>query len=85
MSGFWMWLADHLKNPSIDHLNNRFPDTHRKFQIGDAVKKISGSDWCGNVVGWYSTTTTPEGYAVESHWHRGSVQIYPASALRKSA
>jgi hypothetical protein len=32
-------------------------------------------------VGWYSTELTPEGYAVESEAHAGSVQIYPAKAL----
>lgn len=32
-------------------------------------------------MGWYSTKLTPEGYAVESESHPGSVQIYPASAL----
>jgi dihydrofolate reductase (trimethoprim resistance protein) len=61
----------------------KFPDTHQTFQYGDYVEKISGSDWCGNVVGWYSTQLTPEGYAVESFYHPGAVQIYPASALRK--
>jgi dihydrofolate reductase (trimethoprim resistance protein) len=57
--------------------------THPKFRHGDLVGKISGSDWCGKVVGWYATELTPEGYAVESVWHSGSVQIYPAAALRK--
>ena len=28
-----------------------------------------------------STKLTPEGYAVESESHKGSVQIYPATAL----
>ena len=51
------------------------------FQIGDFVRKVRGSCWCGRVVGWYSTALTPEGYAVESSSERGSVQIYPASAL----
>jgi dihydrofolate reductase (trimethoprim resistance protein) len=63
----------------------KFPATHKTFGYGDLVGKISGSDWCGNVVGWYSTELTPEGYAVESAWHKGSVQIYPASVLRKIA
>jgi len=49
--------------------------------MGDRVRKKSGSHWQGLVVGWYSTTLTPEGYAVESESHPGSVQIYPASAL----
>jgi dihydrofolate reductase (trimethoprim resistance protein) len=52
-----------------------------KFQLGDVVRKKSGSMWEGTVVGTYSTTLTPEGYAVESSTHHGSVQIYPAAAL----
>ena len=52
-----------------------------KFKQGDRVKKKSGSEWQGHIVGWYSTTLTIEGYAVESESHKGSVQIYPASAL----
>jgi hypothetical protein len=52
-----------------------------KFRIGDKVRKIKGSQWHGYVVGTYSTELTPEGYAVESSTERGSVQIYPASAL----
>ena len=52
-----------------------------KFQLGDLVRKVSGSMWEGQVVGTYSTSLTPEGYAVESSAHRGSVQIYPAVAL----
>lgn len=51
------------------------------FQLGDWVRKKSGSEWEGPVVGFYSTDLTPEGYAVESHTHKGSVQIYPAKAL----
>ncbi len=56
-------------------------DTFKTFQLGDTVKKKSGSEWEGKVVGWYSTTLTPEGYAVESSTHKGSVQIYPVTAL----
>lgn len=52
-----------------------------KFKQGDRVKKKSGSEWQGHIVGWYSTTLTIEGYAVESEIHKGSVQIYPVSAL----
>lgn len=54
-----------------------------KFQLGDKVKKTKGSQWHGTVVGTYSTTLTPEGYAVENKYESGSVQIYPASALEK--
>lgn len=52
-----------------------------KFRMGDLVKKSTGSEWVGRVVGWYLTEQTPEGYAVESSAHRNSVQIYPAKAL----
>jgi len=57
------------------------PEQSGKFAIGDRVKKTSGSEWEGHVCGWYSTNQTPEGYAVESEAHAGSVQIYPAKAL----
>lgn len=59
----------------------KFPETHKKFALGDAVRKIKGSQWHGHIVGWYSTCLTPEGYAVESATENGSVQIYPAAAL----
>lgn len=52
-----------------------------KFKLGDCVYKTKGSEWIGRVVGTYSTDLTPEGYCVESIYHSGSVQIYPASAL----
>jgi hypothetical protein len=52
-----------------------------KFKLGDFVKKVSGSQWHGVVVGTYSTELTPEGYAVESWTEKGSVQIYPSKAL----
>lgn len=53
----------------------------RKFQLGDRVTKTKGSSWTGLVVGFYSTSLTPIGYAVESENEPGSVQIYPESAL----
>lgn len=53
------------------------------FSFGEVVRKKSGSQWEGKVVGYYTTDLTPEGYAVESSTHKGSVQIYPASALVK--
>jgi hypothetical protein len=51
------------------------------FKLGDPVRKKSGAQWAGRVVGSYSTELTPEGYCVESKDHSGSVQIYPAKAL----
>lgn len=51
------------------------------FSFGERVRKRSGAQWSGRVVGWYCTALTPVGYAVESDAHAGSVQIYPATAL----
>ena len=51
------------------------------FSIGQRVRKIKGSSWTGRIVGFYRTSLTPEGYAVESENEPGSVQIYPAAAL----
>lgn len=51
------------------------------YNLGDTVCKKSGGAWHGTVVGMYSTKLTPEGYAVESYFEQGSVQIYPVSAL----
>jgi len=53
----------------------------RKFNLGDRVTKTKGSNWTGLVVGFYSTSLTPIGYCVESETERGSVQIYPETAL----
>lgn len=68
-------------------MNN--PDTHTKFKFGDKVKKTkrnkNSPEWRGTICGFYSTEGNPEGYAVESHYEPGSVQIYPASMLEKWA
>ncbi len=53
------------------------------FGLGERVRKKSGAAWQGYIVGWYSTKLTPEGYAVESEAHPGSVQIYPVAALER--
>ena len=52
-----------------------------KYKLGKHLRKKSGSQWEGKVVGFYSTELTPEGYAIESAAHAGSVQIYPKNAL----
>lgn len=54
-----------------------------EFKLGDTVAKISGSEWFGTVVGFYSSSRTERGYAVESILHKGAVQIYPESALKQ--
>lgn len=53
----------------------------KRFKRGDLVRKIKGSSWHGRVVGEYSTEFTAEGYAIESEFEAGSVQVYPAAAL----
>lgn len=57
------------------------PVLARKFNLGDRVRKIKGSDWHGIVVGFYSTDLTAIGYCIESEREKGSVQIYPEAAL----
>lgn len=57
------------------------PEQSGKFAMHQRVRKTSGSEWQGRICGTYSTELTPEGYAVESEAHAGSVQIYPAKAL----
>ena len=57
------------------------PPEHWRYRLGDRVTKTKGSNWTGLVVGFYATSLTPEGYAVESETERGSVQIYPVAAL----
>ena len=54
---------------------------HGKFKLGDRVMKKGGSEWQGQVVGFYSTKLTRIGYNVESECHKNSVQIYPEGAL----
>lgn len=55
--------------------------TDWKYQLGDRVVKAKGSEWHGVVVGFYKSSLTERGYAVESLREYGSVQIYPESAL----
>lgn len=50
-------------------------------ELGTILKKKSGSEWMGKVVGFYSTEQTPEGYCLESIYHKNTVQIYPVQAL----
>ena len=51
------------------------------MKLGDRVQKIKGSQWHGIIVGSYSTELTPIGWCVESELEKGSVQLYPESAL----
>ena len=79
-TAFWAWLKieESLELPFLADKNK---SSSGKFAFGSHVRKKSGSEWQGYIVGWYSTGLTPTGYAVESESHLGSVQIYPESAL----
>jgi dihydrofolate reductase (trimethoprim resistance protein) len=57
-------------------------EVSERWSLGTVVTKKSGASWTGKVVGYYSTSLTPVGYAIESVNEPGSVQIYPAAALR---
>lgn len=52
-----------------------------KYDIGAILKKKKGASWIGRVVGFYQTELNGEGYALESLYHKGTVQIYPEFML----
>jgi hypothetical protein len=54
-----------------------------RWRIGTYVEKKFGSSWRGRVCGYYSTSNTPIGYAVESIYDPGAVQIWPEAALER--
>jgi hypothetical protein len=82
-----------LSNPDLQMVADRFTRATQplsltvdwpadaEFQLGDLVQKKGRASWRGHVRGWYRTELTELGYAVESMYEPGSVQIYPASAL----
>ena len=78
VNGSWVWFQ---RGAAWQRTRPAQTAPQGKFRMGDLVKKSTGSEWDGRVVGWYSTEQTKEGYAVESSAHRNSVQIYPAKAL----
>lgn len=69
-----------LKEPRVNLITMKKPE-HFKYELGATLKKKSGSEWVGKVVGFYSTEQTREGYALESVFHKNTVQIYPVQAL----
>lgn len=60
---------------------DRFEDLMKAYPYGTRMRKKSGGQWQGRVVGYYLTTLTPHGVAIESEREPGSVQIYPVRAL----
>jgi hypothetical protein len=55
------------------------------FRMGESVAKKGRASWRGKIVGWYRTDLTDLGYAIESHFEPGSVQIYPQTAIERWA
>ena len=76
-------LSTRVEASRLDSAMDDIEETHSTFNLGQRVRKTKGSQWQGRIVGWYTTELTKEGYAVESEREKGSVQIYPASALEK--
>ena len=56
------------------------------YQYGDAVCKKTrggkGAHFRGHVVGFYKSSLTEEGYAIESAFEQGTVQIYPLKMIK---
>lgn len=65
----------------VDYWQNGIVLKTAKWGLEVRVRKIKGASWQGKIVGFYSTSLTPIGYAVESEREVGSVQIYPQNAL----
>ena len=57
--------------------------TNDKFPLGTPVRKISGPEWRGVVVGYYSSSFTPYGLVIECTvpGARGQVHVEPAKRM----
>ena len=56
-----------------------------QFEIGCLVKKDSGPQWNGQVVGYYSSSFTPEGIVIEctAPGALGQVHVEPSKRMRR--
>lgn len=54
-----------------------------EFPLGCLVDKISGPEWLGTVVGYYSSSFTPQGLVIECHaiGAKGQVHVEPAKRM----
>jgi len=54
-----------------------------RFPLGASVRKISGPQWQGVIVGYYSSSFTPEGLVIEctAEGARGQVHVEPAKRM----
>ena len=60
-------------------------DLQSRFPLGAPVRKASGPEWLGVVVGYYSSTFTPEGIVIEctAEGARGQVHVEPAKRMER--
>jgi hypothetical protein len=60
----------------IETLSERFP-------LGANVRKVSGPQWHGKIVGYYSSSFTPEGLVIEctADGALGQVHVEPAKRM----
>ncbi len=63
-----------------DNIQTRFP-------LGCAVRKVSGPQWNGKVVGYYSSTFTQEGLVIECtvEGALGQVHVEPSKRMERVA
>lgn len=56
-----------------------------RFPLGAKVRKISGPQWRGVVVGYYSSSYTPEGLVIEctAEGARGQVHVEPSKRMAR--
>lgn len=78
------WLLAALKEDERHLLAYRFPIA-ASFPLGTPVRKVSGPEWQGVVVGYYSSTLTPEGLVIEctAPGARGQVHVEPAKRMKR--
>lgn len=58
-------------------------DYKARFPLGALVCKASGPEWRGVIVGYYSSSFTPEGLVIEctADGARGQVHVEPAKRM----
>lgn len=58
-------------------------DLQTRFPLGTPVRKISGPQWHGKVVGYYSSSFTAEGLVIEctAEGALGQVHVEPAKRM----
>jgi len=60
-------------------------DLQTRFPLGTIVRKISGPEWLSKVVGYYSSTLTPEGLVLECIVPGAMHQVHVEPAKRMEA